>query len=262
MDKYAYIDELNKSTISKAAEYYSNHRGLTVVEAAALQFVQDAADKPILDIGVGAGRTTPALTELSPDYLGIDYVEEMVAQCKQLFPGSQFEHADARDLSRFTDGHFYLIVFSMNGLSMVDHDGRIVILREIYRILQPGGAFLFSSYNKANLRHRSRFQYPEFNFTFHLPKLIKRSLFFVYSTLLRIRNRIRHRKHEFHSDEFSIVNDVCHDYSTMLYYTGISNQIVQLRQAGFNGAIEMLDLAGNRIDGESDHDSIFYIVRK
>ena len=49
--------------MSTAAEYYTAHNGLTACEHAALQLVQDAANKPILDIGVGAGRTTAALIE-------------------------------------------------------------------------------------------------------------------------------------------------------------------------------------------------------
>ena len=262
MHKHTYIDDLNKATIGKSAEYYSNHSGLTAPEKAALQFVQDAANRPILDIGVGAGRTTASLTALSTEYIGIDYVEEMVAQCKKLFPDICFECVDARDLSRFSDGLFYLVVFSMNGLSMVDHTGRMAILREVYRVLQPGGAFLFSSYNKANQLHRTHFHFPEFHFTFHPFKLIRRQLRFVYSTLVRASNRYKHRKHELHTDEYSMVNDVCHDYSTMLYYTSRSHQIEQLRAAGFAGAVDALDLAGNMIEDETGHDSIFYIARK
>ena len=248
--------------MSTAAEYYTAHNGLTACEHAALQLVQDAANKPILDIGVGAGRTTAALIELSSDYIGIDYVEEMVGQCKGQYPHLDFECADARDLSRFSDGQFYLIVFSMNGLSMVDHAGRMAILHEVYRLLQPDGVFLFSSYNKANRRHLKNFHFPEFHFTFHPLKLVKRKLRFIYSTLLRAWNRYRHRKHEVHTDEYSMVNDVCHDYSTMLYYTSRSNQIDQLREAGFSGDITTIDLEGTQIDGETGHDSIFYVVRK
>jgi len=38
-----------------------------------------AAGKPILDIGVGGGRTVPHLTAMSADYTAIDYSAEMVA---------------------------------------------------------------------------------------------------------------------------------------------------------------------------------------
>ena len=262
MKKHAHVDKINKATMSKAAKHYSCHKELTEPENVALQMTEDAANKPILDIGVGAGRTTAVLTELSSDYIGIDYVEEMVRHCKQQFPHIHFECADARDLSRFTDGQFYLIVFSMNGLSMVDHVGRMRILNEVSRLLKPDGVFLFSAYNKANRRHLKIFHFPEFHFTFHPLKLIKRKLQFTYTTLLRARNRYRHRKHEVHTDDYSMVNDVCHDYSTMLYYTSRSNQIDQLRSVGFAGAITTLDLAGKQIEGETGHDSIFYIARK
>lgn len=73
----------------------------------------------------------------------MDYVCEMVTECQRKFPDVRFEHGDARDLSRYEDGSFYLVMFSLNGISMVDHQGRMKILKEVYRILAPGGSFLF-----------------------------------------------------------------------------------------------------------------------
>ena len=46
--------------------------------------------KPILDLGVGAGRTTGSLLEISPDYVGVDYSPEMIRQCQARFPGVKF----------------------------------------------------------------------------------------------------------------------------------------------------------------------------
>ncbi|MBI1422095.1 MAG: methyltransferase domain-containing protein [Gammaproteobacteria bacterium] len=256
------IDDINQSTMAKDVEFYSSCMGLTKAEYSALQMAQDVVDKPILDIGVGAGRTTEALIEISEQYLGIDYSREMVSACRTKYPGVRFEYADARNLSHFSDNMFYLVVFSMNGLCMVNHEGRLQILREIFRVLQPGGVFLFSAYNKKNSRHRKLFQFPEFNFTFHPLKFIARMIRYTNATLIRGWNRYKHIRHEHHTDSYSIINDVCHNYSTFLYYTTKDQQLSQLHCVGFDKEIVALDLAGDVIQHDTDHDSITYLVRK
>src|ERR1700682_1060613 len=59
-----------------------------------------ARDQPILDLGVGAGRTIPMLQSLSRDYVAIDYTPAMVERARQRFPGVDIQLGDARDLSR------------------------------------------------------------------------------------------------------------------------------------------------------------------
>ncbi len=45
-------------------------------EQAAVEWVQrECRDQPILDIGVGAGRTVPLLRAVSHDYIGVDYTQ-------------------------------------------------------------------------------------------------------------------------------------------------------------------------------------------
>ncbi|TBR76296.1 MAG: class I SAM-dependent methyltransferase, partial [Burkholderiaceae bacterium] len=63
----------------------------------------EAKDQPILDLGVGAGRTVPLLREISQDYTAIDYTPELVAACLEKYPDARVFEGDARDLSRFAD---------------------------------------------------------------------------------------------------------------------------------------------------------------
>ena len=62
---------------------------------------REFADKRILDLGVGAGRTTPYLLEISKNYIGIDFSPAMIAACQARYPTVEFAVGDARDLSRF-----------------------------------------------------------------------------------------------------------------------------------------------------------------
>ncbi len=102
----------------------------------------------ILDIGVGAGRTTPSLSKIASRYVGLDYSAAMVAKCRSKFPGLSFLEVDATDLSIFPDGSFDAAVFSFNGIDCLpDDEARARCLRECARVLGPGGVFIVSSHN-------------------------------------------------------------------------------------------------------------------
>lgn len=71
-------------------------------ESAALAEVEvEARNQPILDIGVGGGRTVPLLRRISRDYVAIDYIPELVLACRRRFPDARVILGDARDLSAF-----------------------------------------------------------------------------------------------------------------------------------------------------------------
>jgi SAM-dependent methyltransferase len=102
----------------------------------------------VLDLGVGGGRTTPYLSSIARCYVGVDYAEEMVASCRQKFPGLQFQTANAADLSSFSDASFDAVVMAFNGMDYVIPDeSRFRCLREIRRVLTAKGVLIFSSHN-------------------------------------------------------------------------------------------------------------------
>lgn len=110
------------------------------------------ADSDILDLGVGAGRTTSLLAPLAAKYIGIDYSLEMIEAAKRSFPHLQFEVMDAADMSALSDRSFDVIVFSFNGLSYLYPDKkRLACLRECHRLLRQGGIFIFSLHNARSL---------------------------------------------------------------------------------------------------------------
>src|SRR5437763_5901671 len=150
---HADLDSVNRPTWARPAtvRIYERMCGWTDPgEQAAVEHVaQEMGGRPVLDIGVGGGRTTELLLPISRDYIGVDYTPEMVQACRARHPGVRIEQMDARDLHAFTDGQFALVVFSFNGIDAVDMADRVQVLREVRRVLQPGGIFLFSTHNQS-----------------------------------------------------------------------------------------------------------------
>jgi SAM-dependent methyltransferase len=126
------------------ARYVADGTDLTPVEARL--FAAHLGDRmDVLDLGIGAGRTTPHLRGLGGRYVGIDVEPAMVAACRERFPDADVRVGDAADLSAFDDGSFDAVVFSFNGLDYVAR--RAACLDECRRVLRPGGVLLLSRHN-------------------------------------------------------------------------------------------------------------------
>jgi SAM-dependent methyltransferase len=260
MKSEAIVDSINRRTMQRAVNEYA-YDGLTPPERAALASVANSSKgKRILDLGVGAGRTVPALHALSEHYVGVDYVPEMVARCRERFPNVRFEVADARSLTGFADRSFDLVVFACNGLSMVAHEGRLAILKEVRRLLAPEGHFIFSTYNRNNKAHERFFTLPGFSMSFHPLRLGVRAFRFGAHAVYGLYNRIRFARHEVRTDEYSIINDRCHHYGTMLYYINPHRQFEQLQSVGFRKAPTVFDRHGEWARQTSTDDSLTYVV--
>ncbi len=131
----------------EVVEYYTAATGLQKCEAYAFDKYILRGDA-ILDIGVGGGRTTPHLSDKAGRYVGADYSRAMVEACRKQFPTLEFHCEDATDLRKFADAIFAVVVFSFNGIDYIRSDEqRLLCLREVCRILKPGGFFIFSSHN-------------------------------------------------------------------------------------------------------------------
>ncbi len=256
------VDSINHKTMRTAVDSYSNRDKLNPPEEAALSSVADELrNKRILDIGVGGGRTVKALRQISEDYIGVDYVQEMIDECRHRFPGVRFEHADARSLTQFQDRSFDLIVFACAGISMVDHVGRIAILKEARRLLAPNGVFIFSTYNRDSAEHDAWFYFPEYEFSANPAKFLWRTASFLGHTAYRIMNRWRYKRHEVSTKEYSIINDQYHDYRTMMYYITLEKQRQQLAAIGFKPNPKVYDAAGKPVTQNTRGDSMTFVVR-
>src|SRR5260221_3829217 len=71
-----------------AQNWYGNARDWTDPgEASAISWLAHRVrNQPILDVGVGGGRTVPILTSISGDYTAVDYTPELVELCRRNHP--------------------------------------------------------------------------------------------------------------------------------------------------------------------------------
>jgi SAM-dependent methyltransferase len=100
-----------------------------------------------LDVGCGVGRVASLLHDRGFDVTGIDVSEPFVDRARSLFPEVEFRAEDVRDMP-FASGTFDHVVFSFYGLDYVHPESeREAALREIRRVLKPGGTFVFSTHN-------------------------------------------------------------------------------------------------------------------
>jgi SAM-dependent methyltransferase len=211
-------------------------------------------DKPILDLGIGGGRTTRFLLEISKDYTGIDYTASLVESTKAKYPAAKILWGDARDLSMFSNGSFDLVMFSFNSIDYVGHQDRLQVLEEVRRVLSPGGFFTFSTHNR-DFRNFDKFPWQQaesFNLLF-----LKSCLY----ALAFLPKHLIMKKHEVRTADYAIINDNAHGFSLLTYYISIKRQKTQLENASFEN-VEAYDMEGKLVESDRDFPWIYYLAQK
>ena len=105
----------------------------------------------LLDLGCGAGRTTVPLAQQDYTVIGADLSYPMVHrarnQSEQWRLPINWSVLDATDLP-FANDTFDGVLFSYNGIELVPDgkEGKKRVLREVWRILRPGGHFIFTTH--------------------------------------------------------------------------------------------------------------------
>jgi SAM-dependent methyltransferase len=251
------------------AEGYSGFWGDRGEITALLQVADATRGQPVLDIGVGAGRTTWFLRLLSPLYTGLDFAETMVAKCLQNFPGYDIRVGDARAMPEFDDDTFALTFFSNNGLDAVGHEDRARALGDMARVTRPGGNVVYSTHN----RYGSSFD--EKPWQLHRPyeqwspspRSALSMLLHAPSRLAALRTRYRHyartRSQLVAHDEWAMAPLRAHDFQLVTHFVSVAGIVSEVRAAGLE-LVSIYSLEGTEIDptDASTHTHYFHVVAR
>jgi len=233
--------------------------------AAFWRLADEMRGQPILDIGVGPGRTLTMLRALSADYVAIDYVPGMVEIARQRHPWADIRQGDARQLTDFADGRFALLVFSNHGIDSVSHDEYAQILAEAWRVLRPGGVFWFETLNLDGPAARYSPWRPMLP---RLPTRRRNPLGWLrfsaewMSSWAGVPSGVRRYRHSLASaergDGWAIAPFFPGNWRALTHFTSREHLIQALAQAGFDPDSEMYkDAAGSRVDAHTDLRAVF-----
>jgi len=221
------------------------------------------ARRPVLELGVGVGRTIAFTSALTDDYRAIDYVPEMVATCRTAFPNLDIAVGDARALDTMPDHHFGLVTFAWNGIDAVAHADRLSVLHEVRRVLRPDGMFFFSTLNLDGPDIRDR--------PWHVPiephrnPVVRgmRALRAAPRVAQQLVNWVRVQPLRERGAGYAVAPLGAHGFGIVAHYTTLARQLDELASAGFARDPEVFaDVTGAPVHVGDDTSDIgyFYLI--
>lgn len=146
----------NRDYAAKTRSYYESARALSdftphsflnAVEENLIETYFCPPPALVLDIACGSGRTTKALADLGYNVIGTDISFNLIDQATKAYSDICFMQMEADKLS-FEDNSFDGILLSSQA---IDHlfplPARSCCMHDIFRVLRPGGIFIFSTHN-------------------------------------------------------------------------------------------------------------------
>jgi SAM-dependent methyltransferase len=131
---------------------------------------------PVCDLGCGPGHVARYLRERGADVIGVDLSPAMVAQARRLNPDIEFRAGDMRALD-VEDGAWCGIA-AFYSLIHIPPAEIVGVLRELKRVLQPGGDLLLAFHIGDEVLHLEEWwgQNVSVDFHFFRPDQIARDL--------------------------------------------------------------------------------------
>jgi SAM-dependent methyltransferase len=256
-------DDLNRRTWTKPSSVrWLSKTGFIPGEEAALALVRERLDgRPILELGVGAGRTIPFTAPLAAEYRALDYLPNMVDKCRADHPGVRVDLGDARTLDGIPDAHFGLVTFAFNGIDAVSHADRKLVLRAVRRVLAPGGIFFFSTLNLDGPETRERpWQVPlsiSWNPLVMGARVARAGRWVAINAL----NWARMQKMTARGPGWAVAPLAAHAFGILAHYTTLEHQLEELAEAGFDPDPAIFASSGPRPRlraGDDTHDVGFF----
>jgi hypothetical protein len=244
------VSDLNKRRYEQKGvvkHYAGVEAGLSPIEDLCLSHPAVPGQGAVLDIGIGAGRTTGPLKARFSDYVGVDYSAPLVEAARQRFPGADLQVMDARSLP--FKARFSLAMFSYNGIDYIDPADRPQVFSAVFDALLPGGAFVYSTHNLAYRRVKA--------WTSRL--LVKEALWPVRH-LRSLPARLRNFRQQVLRPDlgYGLINDPGLGFGLLTAYVDIDREIEHLTQAGF--AVQAVYGSDSAAPGHGPGDSWAYLV--
>lgn len=226
------------------------------------RLVAEKQGQPLLDVGIGGGRTIPLLAAHRGGYVGVDYLPEMVALARERHPGVRVEQADARELAGFAPESFGAVFFSFNGIDGIAHEDRDAVHRAALRVLEPGGSYLFSTHN---LEHSTAGLPPWHPRSLDLGNGPRAMVACAYRMPQRSRSWRRLAPMRRRGEGWAVLVGSGYDYRVLWHHVSPAEAAAEMRRAGFEETVALFDAAGAPLspgDDGSDSPWVYVLARK
>jgi len=144
---------MNEAKYNQAADFYSDFvekelssstSVLTVVTEQTVIALDDVSGLHVCDLACGQGHLSRRLAKLGARVTAIDVSTSLIKRAKQLTPNAlkiTYFLDDAQSLDKIDNGSFDVVVINM---ALMDIPGHRNVFENCHRILNSGGAFVFS----------------------------------------------------------------------------------------------------------------------
>jgi len=138
------VENLYDTVAKKYAETFSGEHEKKPKDQEILhRFSQEIGDRrPVWDFGCGPGQTTKYLKNLGIEISGLDLSEKILEEARAVHPEIHFRRGNILELEFNNDSLAGVVAFYAVVHFTEEQVG--VAFREIFRVLQPGGIFLFT----------------------------------------------------------------------------------------------------------------------
>lgn len=249
--------------IYESKKVVRNYKGLNKIfpaEKVLLDMIVRKPDKEtMLDLGIGAGRTTYHFASIFSKYIGVDFSAGMIEASADRFKersNAEFIRSDVTSLPPLSIDKFDLILYSLNGIDYLRNlDERVKLFSKIYALLKNDGVFAFSAHNTKAITRLYTFQWPRRNPYRIITEYIKQK------KLRKINGPVS----GFLNKDFFQLYDGGEYFRALTSYISPELQLKQLKEAGFK-RIQTIGIKGNELSLEqavnSDDDWIHYFCYK